>query len=142
MGKTNTNGPGEYHFHNGFQFLPHLHHREGVELAVAEQGFAGCGGFRWSHLGDGREEVHCVTAVLAEVAERVVVQRRIIREQGREDALDAEGAAHSRDIVVTGTERVDEVLDVVGDIAKMVRQRRESVGQFPQAAALESLIVG
>ena len=24
-----------------FEFLPHLHHRKGVEFAVAEQGFAG-----------------------------------------------------------------------------------------------------
>ena len=100
-----------------FQFLPHLHHGEGVKFTIAEQGFAGCGGILWSHLGNGREEVHGVAAILAETAKGVVVQLRVIREEGRKDALDAEGAAHRGDVVVAGTERVDEILDIFGNIA-------------------------
>ena len=62
------------------QFLPHLHHGEGVEFTVAEQGFAGSGGIGGSHLGDGWEQVHGVAAILAQAAEGVVVQLRVSRE--------------------------------------------------------------
>ncbi len=72
----------------------------------------------------------------------MVVKLRIAREEGRQDALDAEGTSHGRDVIIACTERVNEVLDVVGDITKMVRQGREGVGQFPQATTLEHLVVG
>ena len=72
----------------------------------------------------------------------MVVQLRIAREKGRQDALDAEGAAHGGDVVITGTERVDEVLDVVGDVSQVVRQVREGIGQFAKTSTLEGFVVG
>ena len=125
----------------GFQFFPHLHHSKGVELAVAEQGFACSGGIFRGHFSNGREEAHGITAVLAEAAEGVVVQLWISREEGRQDALDAEGTAHGGNVVVAGAERVDEVLDVVCDVAQVIRQVREGIGQLPQAPAFEHLVV-
>ena len=63
------------------QFFQHLHHREGVELAVAEQRLAGRCLLGGQHAGDARVDVHRLAAVVYRTLQVVIVQFGIVGEE-------------------------------------------------------------
>ena len=80
---------------NGLELFPDFYHGPSVEFAVAEEGFAGCGGLIGIHIFDLGEDIHGVASVLDTLIEVVVVETWLIREEGweaiAEKDKDAEG---------------------------------------------------
>lgn len=119
-------------------FRQHLHHREGVEFAVAEQRFL----FVERHCRHTRVDSHRLAAVVYRAGQVVVVQRRIVGEKRRQHRLDGEAAAHRRIVAVALLEWREQVHNVVADAEQMLAQVGEVRRQFFQPAALKTLVVG
>ena len=129
-------------FRHFSQFFPNLHHRPSVEFAVFLKGFAGSFGFIRRHILDFWEDGHCIAAVLHAASEVVIIETRLVGEQGRKHALDTERAAHGGNIVVASTKRVDEVNDMVADVQQMHGKVGIKLSQLIDATALKHLVVG
>ena len=123
------------------QLLPHLDHSVGVQAAVFKEGLTIVGAIFRRHEFHLREDIHGIATILHSTREVVIVERRIIREQCRKDFLDRERTIHGRYIVIAGTERIDQVNDVLRDIAQMIGQIRIGISELIQTATLKVLVI-
>ena len=123
------------------QRFPHLDHGVGVQLAVFQQALSCRGLLLRGQILDPWEQRHGFAAVV-NALQIVIIQGRIIGEDGRQHALDGEAAAHGTVVVKTGLERGQQIPDVVPDVQEVGRKIRVQLGQLPEPSALEALVVG
>ena len=128
-------------FHHSLQLLPNFHHCPRIEFAIAEQSLTtGCGFFGW-HLLNARDDGHGIATILHAGIKVVVVEFRVVGEEGWQHTLDAERATHCWHIVVAFAERVEEVKDMVGYVQEVDSEVGIERCQFTQTATLKLLII-
>ena len=119
--------------------LPDLYHGVGVQFAVFQQIMACLFLLLRRHVLDFREDTHGLTAVMNPL-QIVVIQRRVIREDGRQNALDGKRAAHGAIVIMTGLERHQQIHDVIPDIQQVFGKVRELFRQFRKALGMQEAV--
>ena len=123
------------------QFFQHLHHREGVKFAVAQQRLAGRCLLGGPHGGDARVDVHRLAAVVYRSLQVVIVEFGVVGEEGRQHRLDGESAAHGRIVAVSFLEGCQQVDDMAADVQQVRTQIWKDLRQLAETAAFEFLVV-
>lgn len=110
-------------------------------MTVIQEGFTGSFFFLRTHILEFREQSHGHPAVLACLIQSMIVQVRVIGEEGRQNALDGERASHSWQVVIPFAERNQEVLDIVLDGEKVIGKIREQFCKLGKAGTFEALVI-
>lgn len=86
-------------------------------------------------------DTHSLTSVLHSTCEIMVIKLRIVREECWEDLLDRERTVHGWFVIITGTEWIEKVNDVLLYINKVWGKVGICLCKFLQASALEGFVV-
>ena len=91
---------------------------------------------------DKGEEGHGVATILTTLVEVVIVEARLIGEEGWQHTLNTERAMHGWHIIEAALERHQQILDVVANVHQVDGEIGIERCQLLDATALETFVVG
>ena len=92
------------------------------------------------HILNLREDRHSLSAIV-DALQIMIIQIRIIREHGWENALDRERAAHRAVIIIAAHKRYQQIDNIAFNPKQVLGQIRKLICQFLQSAAFKGFVI-
>lgn len=92
------------------------------------------------HVLNLREDRHGLAAVV-DALQIVIVQIRIVREDGGKNALDRKRAAHRPVVIIAAQKRYQQIDNIAFNLKQVFGQVRELTCQFLQSAAFKGFVI-